>query len=129
METRGISFAEVLRLEEDMAELIIADRSELNPEMVLALQEHLFNRFRTPLRLLVNRKYRFTFTFEGQAAFASMPLVNATAFLVKHPLDVLSSKVMISTPRAKPWCAKHFEERRQALQWLDGFSNKTRQAS
>lgn len=118
MERDELPFATIVKHEPDLAELIVADRVELDSDKVNRIHHYLLEHFQTPVRLLVNRQTRFLFSYEGQQQFAAIPEIRATAFWASHPLTELSCQVWLATPRPLPWNAKVFNEREMALQWL-----------
>ena len=93
MDLHELSFAKIIILRDDIAEVMINDGIEMNPGMVDQYHDFLLSHLRSPFALLINKVNAYTYSFEAQQKLASFP-------------------------RDEDWNISIFPDHDQALGWL-----------
>lgn len=118
MEITELSFAKIIKLDADMAEVIVNDGIEYDMDMLEEYHAWICNNMQTPSCILVNKVNDYTYTFEVQRKLAAIPEIRAIAHLVYSRASKLATQAMIDLPKVAPWNTNIFHDRESALQWL-----------
>lgn len=120
-----LSFLQIFLLREDIAEVIVNEKVELNSRMVKEYHEFLLTHLSSPFSLLINKKNNYTYSDEAQQALGSLNELNSLSFLVYDEIAELSIKSLaVGMPRQEPWNMQIFTKRDEALAWLVSEQNK-----
>lgn len=118
MDLYELSYAKIIILQEDIAEVIINDEVVINAAMVKQYHEFLRSNLTSPFSLLINKINSYTYDFDAQTELATIPEINAMAVVAYNRITELSTESLASFPRSKKWNLEIFLNRNDALAWL-----------
>ena len=118
MELHELSFAKIIILREDIAEVIVNDGVEMNVEMVDEYHDFLLTHMQAPFSLLVNKINAYTYDFEAQKKLCVLEEINVMAAVVYKLVTEISTETMVAFPREIKWNLKIFSNRDEAYAWL-----------
>ena len=113
-----LSFAKIIVLRDDIAEVIINDAVVMNAAMVEQYHEFLRSILTSPFSLLINKINAYTYDFEAQLELATIGEINAMAVVAYNRITELTTESLASYPRSKKWNLQIFMNRNDALAWL-----------
>jgi len=119
MDKRALSFATIIPLRNDIAEVIVDEGVELDLDMVREYHRYLLANFNSPFSLLVNKIHAYTYTFEAQLNLATLEEINVMAVVAYNRATKVSTENLAnSIPRQIEWNLRIFNERSSAVSWL-----------
>ena len=118
MQLHELSFAKIIILEDDIAEVIINDGVEMNENMVDTYHEFLITHLSAPCFLLVNKINSYTYDFPAQIKLGTIEQIGAMAVVAYNRTTEIATNTLASYPRDKKWNIQIFSDRDSALQWL-----------
>lgn len=113
-----LPFGQIIKLREDIAEVIINEGIEMDLNMVNQYHEWLLSHLKSPFSILVNKVNSYTYDFEAQMALGTLKEINVMAVVVYNNAAKFSTEDLASRPRIKDWNISIFSNREQALTWL-----------
>ena len=113
-----LSFAKIIVLQDDIAEVIINDAVVMNTAMVEQYHEFLRSILTSPFSLLINKINSYTYDFDAQIGLATIAEINAMAVVAYSRITELTTETLASYPRSKKWNLQIFMNRNDALAWL-----------
>jgi len=113
-----LSFAKIIVLQDDIAEVIINDAVVMNTAMVEQYHEFLRSILTSPFSLLINKINSYTYDFDAQIELATIAEINAMAVVAYSRITELTTETLASYPRSKKWNLQIFMNRDDALAWL-----------
>jgi hypothetical protein len=113
-----LSFAKIIVLRDDIAEVIINDAVVMNAAMVEQYHAFLRSILTSPFSLLINKINAYTYDFEAQLELATIGEINAMAVVAYSRITELTTETLASYPRSKKWNLQIFMNRDDALAWL-----------
>ena len=113
-----LSYAKIIILQDDIAEVIINDGVVMNVVMVKHYHEFLRLHLTPPFSLLINKVNTYTYDFNAQVELATIAEINAMAVVVYKRITELTTEALASYPRSKKWNLEMFFNRNDALEWL-----------
>ena len=113
-----LSYAKIIVLQEDIAEVIINDSVVINTAMVKQYHEFLRSNLTSPFSLLINKINSYTYDFNAQIELATIAEINAMAVVAYNRITELTTESLASYPRNKKWNLELFMNRNDALAWL-----------
>jgi len=113
-----LSFAKIIVLRDDIAEVIINDAVVMNAAMVEQYHEFLRSILTSPFSLLINKINSYTYDFDAQIELATIGEINAMAVVAYNRITELTTESLASYPRSKKWNLQIFMNRNDALAWL-----------
>ncbi|VAW59807.1 hypothetical protein MNBD_GAMMA08-1399 [hydrothermal vent metagenome] len=125
MTTHTLSFGTITLLQKDIAEVIVNDGVEMNLEMVETYHQFLLENMPESFSLLINKKNAYTYSFEAQLQLATLTQINSMAVLVYSNISAAATKNLATMPRAIPWKLEVFNDRKNAIKWLQKKQNYT----
>ena len=125
MKLHELSFAKIIILQDDIAEVIINEGVEMDEPMVDAYHAFLREHLSPPIYLLVNKINAYSYDFNAQMKLATIDEIAAMAVVAYSRTTHLATDGLLKFPRKKQWNLKIFSDRESALQWL--LSYKTDQ--
>jgi hypothetical protein len=121
-----LGFGKIIRLEEDIAEVIIDKGIEMDLAMVNEYHNFLITHLKTPFSLLINKVNPYTYTFAAQRKLATIPQIRTMAVVTNNPISEKMTLSLVRIPRDREWHIKLFRDRDLALQWLRDDRDKPR---
>ena len=118
MSFHELSFAKIILLEENIAEVIINEGIEIDNKMVTEYHDFLLRHLSAPFYLLINKINSYTYTFDAQIKIASLPQIKAMAVISYNRITEIATRDLASIPRDNEWNIQIFPDRDTALQWL-----------
>ena len=118
MEQHRLSFSTAIKLDGDLAEFINDDGVEIRVAMVDEYHQWLRQHLSNPCLVLVNKRNRYTYTFDAQQEIGSIKEIKAIAFVTYDKASTVVTELLSSIPRARQWNSRTFHDREQALAWL-----------
>ena len=118
MDLYDLSYAKIIILQDDIAEVIINDAVIMNAEMVKHYHEFLRSHLTSPFSLLINKVNKYTYDFNAQLELATIAEINAMAVIAYNRITELTTESLASYPRSKKWNLEIFLNRNDALAWL-----------
>ena len=120
MKTHQLSFAKIIIIKDNLAEVIVDDGVLIDLKKVGEYHEFLLTHLRAPFSLLVNKKHSYTYTFKAQTEIASLNQIKAMAVVVEGFNAKKSTDFLISMNNmSSVWNIQTFMLREEALVWLE----------
>ena len=120
MKTHQLSFAKIIIIKDNLAEVIVDDGVLIDLKKVGEYHEFLLTHLRAPFSLLVNKKHSYTYTFKAQIEIASLNQIKAMAVVVEGFNAKKSTDFLISMNNmSRSWNIQTFMLREEALVWLE----------
>ncbi|MCV6606393.1 MAG: hypothetical protein OIF34_13915 [Porticoccaceae bacterium] len=117
---------EIIKLADDLAEIIVAEGVQVSAAMVDKSERVLKEKFSCPCRILITRHYSYHYTFEAQQRVADLECVHSIAILSNSRSGEITARIIKMFPGKGSWKVNFFSDRESALSWLD--ERKTTQA-
>ena len=118
MDLHELSFAKIILLHDDVAEVMINDGVEMNAEMVKQYHDFLISHLQPPFSLLINKINSYTYDFQAQLQLATIKEINAMAVVSYNRATKITTETLASYPRSETWNIQIFSDRNEALDWL-----------
>lgn len=129
MEIFELGFAKIIRLRDDIAEVIVAQNVEMNEATVDLYHAFLIAHLRGPFSLLINKLNAYTYSFDAQMKLATITQIHAMAVVAYNRKSMLSTQSLSNDlPRETKWNLQLFSEREPALAWLIAEQEAIRKA-
>lgn len=119
MELHQLSFGKAIKLDEDLAEIIVDESVVMNIKMVDEYHDWISSHLKDPCFLLINKVNSYTYTFDAQLKIATLPQIKAMAVVVYSSLSKITTQSLSEYPREKDWNVNIFNNRDDALSWLE----------
>ncbi|MCF7561313.1 hypothetical protein L3X39_11760 [Sabulilitoribacter multivorans] len=119
MKSYKLSFATVLILKNNLAEVIVDDGIEMNTTHAKEYLNFLSNNLEAPYSLIINRKHSYTYTFEAQKLIVNNPKVRNLAVVVASSSGLMASKSILNLNKDNGWNTKFFRTREDAVSWMN----------
>ncbi|MGS2723546.1 hypothetical protein ACVBEJ_07350 [Porticoccus sp. GXU_MW_L64] len=108
----------IIKLADDLAEVIVSEGMEVTAAMVDECGELLEQHFSCPCRVLINRKNSYHYNFDAQQRLADLESVSSVAVLAYNGAGEIAAKIVRMFPGKGSWRVNIFYDRRSALEWL-----------
>jgi len=119
MDLYELSFAKIIILRDDVAEVIINEGVEMDARMVEQYHNFLLSHLCNPFSVLINKVNSYTYDFEAQLILGTLKEINKIAVVAYNRVTKISTERLASDiPRKIEWNMKIFENRKEALAWL-----------
>ena len=119
MELHELPFAKIIILEDNLAEVVIDEGVIMNVEMVDQYHDFLLSHLRVPFSLLINKVNSYTYDFDAQNKLATLKEIQEMAVVAYTRIIELTTDALASQPREVEWNLKIFNNRDEALAWLN----------
>lgn len=129
MERHRLSFCNVIKLNDDLAEFIVDEGVEFNLARVNEYHAWIEANMRSPYLILVNKLNAYTYDFAAQQKVGALPGIKAVAFVVYSNTSKMITQIMLSMPRDADWDYQFFGNRDDALNWLENLRGTVAPAS
>jgi hypothetical protein len=119
MKTHVLSFGTITLLRPDLAEVIVNEGIEMDMDMVDEYHMFVSELLAEPCGTLINKKNRYTYTFEAQLAIATLEKIKASAVVVYSETSRISTDALLKLPTHLQQNIKMFSNRDAGLRWLE----------
>lgn len=119
MELHELPFVKIIKLSDDIAEVIVNEGVEYNLDMVDEYHDWVEKNMANPCYMLVNKLNSYSYTFEVQQKLGTLEQIRAIAFVAYTRTGKLSLEALSRVPKTAHWNSKIFDNRNDALQWLE----------
>ena len=119
MEIHQLSFGKAIKLDTDLAEIIVNESVVMNIDMVDEYHDWIGKHLDNPCFLLINKVNAYTYTFDAQLKIGTLPQIRAMAVVVYNRMSKLTTQNLSEYPREKDWNIHIFDNRDEALAWLE----------
>lgn len=119
MEQYRLSFCNAIKLNANLAEFIVDEGVELNLARVDEYHDWIETNLQSPYLLLVHKLNAYHYDFAAQQKVSTLPGIKAVAFVVYSNISKTVTQIMLSMPREAEWDYRIFDNREQALSWLE----------
>lgn len=113
-----LSFAKIIILREDIAEVIVNESVEIDVEMVEQFHHFLITRLTPPFSVIINKLNPYSYSFSAQQTLGSLHELRAIAIIVYSNISKLSAESMAAIPKKINWNIKIFTDRDEAIAWV-----------
>ena len=127
MDLHELSFAKIIILRKDIAEVIVNDGIEMNETMVDEYHNFLLSHLQAPFSLLINKVNAYTYDFNAQKKLATIEEIHAMAVVAYNRITKITTQSLASFPRDHKWNMEVFSGRDTALHWLTSKQDSARQ--
>lgn len=114
-----LSFCKINAISDTVAEIIVNDGIEVTMMMVEEYHRWITENLSEPVGLLINKINKYTYTFEAQMNIANLPQIKAMAVVTYSNIAKVSTDSLNNLPREKKWNLQMFDDRDDALEWLE----------
>jgi len=118
MDLHELSFAKIIILRNDIAEVIVNDEVEMDLKMVDEYHNFLLSHLQPPFSLLINKLNSYSYSFDAQEKLANLNEINAMAVVVYKNITKESTEALVDLKTDGIWNLKIFPNRDDALNWL-----------
>lgn len=126
MKSYRLSFATILILEKNLAEVIIDEGIIMDEIMVDEYHDFLLSNLSAPFSLLINKKHCYSYTFEAQKMICNLKEIHLIAVVVTTNGALMSTQTLIKINEKNNWNVELFQERDMALEWIYSFNSYSR---
>ncbi len=114
-----LSFAKLIIIRDDVAELIVNEAIEVDLSMIEEYHNLLLSIFNSSFSVLVNKINSYSYTFEAQRQIPALKLIHATDVLTYNNMtEVTTTELTKMSSQGKKWNMKMFSDRDKAIAWL-----------
>lgn len=118
MKSCRLSFGEIVLISDSLAEVIVDEGIVMDEVKIDEYHDFLLTHLKSSFGLLVNKKYSYTYTFVAQKAIIGLQEVKAIAVVANTSGSVMSTETVININDNDNVNIKIFQERENALVWL-----------
>lgn len=118
MDLYELSFAKIIILRDDIAEVMINEGVQMDLNMVQQYHNFLLSHLRAPFSLLINKVNAYTYDFDAQEQLATLEEINVMAVVAYNRVTEIVTETLAAYPRAVEWNLEIFSNREEALAWL-----------
>jgi len=118
-----LSFAKIIIIRNNLAEVLVNEGVEINMDMVEEYHNFLCSNLMAPFYLLINKINTYSYDFEAQKCIATLPEIEAMAVVSYNRVTSITTESLSSFPRGTEWNIKIFEDRNEAIEWLTDIQN------
>lgn len=118
MNLHQLSFAKIIIIRNDLAEVISNEGIELTVDMLKELYHFLDMNLELPCSLLINKVNSYNYSFDALEYFGVYKEIKATAIVVYNQVAEAVSKYSADFTRDQAWNTTIFKSRESALEWL-----------
>jgi len=119
MERHRLSFCNAIKLDDNLAEFIVDEGVEFNQARVDEYHAWIEANLQRPYLVLVHKLNAYHYDFTAQRKVGTLPGIKAVAFVVYSNISKMVTQVMLSMPRDADWAYSIFDNRDEALSWLE----------
>jgi len=118
MELYKLSFAKVIVLESNLAEVIVDEGVNIDIEMVDEIHHCLLSIFTHSFLLLINKTNSYSTQLDALIKFGALPVLNKIAVFAPNKMAKLSADFAADIPSSAELDIQVFTNRDDAFSWL-----------
>jgi len=118
MELHELSFAKIIILQDDIAEIRVNNDIEINIEIVDEYHRFLLSHLQPPFSLLINKLNSYSYSFEALQQLQTFKEINKIAVVAYNRITAQTTELLASYPRDTDWDLEIFSNRDEAFNWL-----------
>ena len=118
MDVHQISFARIVLLGDDLAEVTVNSGVDISLTMVNEIHAALLSLFDHSFSLLINKTNAYSTQLDALIHFGTLPTLNKIAIFAPNKLAQMSADFSANIPSASLLTIEVFTERDAALAWL-----------
>lgn len=118
MDLYVLPFVKIIKLSEDIAEVIVNEGVEYTLEMAEQYHQWIRDNMAHPCYVLVNRLNSYSYTFPVQQRLGTIPEIRAIALVTYNRSSELAAESIQNIPKSRLWNSRIFKGRDDALLWL-----------
>lgn len=119
MTLHELSFGKIIIICDDIAEIIVDTGVEIDLNMVDEFHDFLLSHLVSPFSVLINRINTYSHSFDAQMKIGTLEELNVIAIAVYSRASELSTNAIAVYPRKKNWNHRIFDNREEALEWIE----------
>lgn len=123
MKSLRLSFATILVLGPNLAEVIIDEGIIMDEIMVVEYHDILLTNFTAPFSLIINKQNCYSYTFEAQKTICNLKEIHLIAVIANTSGALMATETLIKINEQNNWNIEVFKERDVALKWISSFNN------
>lgn len=123
MKSLRLSFATIYILEKNLAEVIIDEDTLMGEVMVDEFHDVLLSNLSAPFSIIINKKNRYSYTFEAQKTICNLKEIHLIAVIVTTHGALMSTETLIKINEHNNWNIELFKDKEEALKWIYSFDN------
>ena len=115
-----LSFCIISKLSDDIAEIVIKEGVEVTEVMLFDVEQWISKNLHTPAYVVMNKIFSHSYTFKAQIYLANLKNIKAMATVCYDNVSQATTMLMQSTTTYNmSWKMQVFDDRNEALQWID----------
>ncbi|TYA66022.1 hypothetical protein [Seonamhaeicola marinus] len=118
MKSYKLTFGSIIKLENNLAEVIVDEGIEMDENSVQEFHDFLLQNLTVPFSLLINRKNSYSYTFKAQRLIGKLEEIKAIAVVIATSGALMSTETLINLNKDSDWNIYVFQKRDKALEWL-----------
>ena len=119
MELYELSFVKLIKIRDDLVEVIVNDGIEYDEKMLGVYHGWLLKNMAHPCYVMVNKINDYTYTFDVQRAIGGLSEIGAIAQVVYSRGSEIAMESLLEISEKMPEKTRIFYNRDDALAWLD----------
>lgn len=113
-----ISFAKIITLDNDLAEVIVNEGVDIDLKMVEEIHHALLSIFSSHFSLLINKKNSYSTQLDALMTFGQLAVIEKIAVFAPNKMAKLSADFSATIPSSSALNIEVFTHRDDALAWL-----------
>ncbi len=118
MKNHNITFGNIIKLNNNLAEIIVNEGVEMCEFKVKELHDYLLQNLSAPFSLLINKKNPYSYTFKAQKLIGKLKEIKTIAVVIGTGGALMSTETLINLNKDVDWNIYVFQERTKALEWI-----------
>ena len=116
--THNIGFADIIILEEDLAEIIVHQNIEIDDDMVNQIHDTLLSNLTSPFSVSVNKINEYSFDFNALSKIWNLEDIISVAVICYNETAQLTASYISSIHREKTLNIETFATRIECMDWI-----------
>ena len=126
MEIFELSFVKIIKLDDDLAEVIVNEGVNYDLDMLNDYHDWIRQNMKHPCYILVNRINTYAYTFDAIQKLGTIEEIKAIGMVVYTRASKVAAETLREFPKNRPWNSQIFNSRDDALAWLSSEREKTK---
>ncbi len=112
-------FCMISTLNEHCAEIVFKNGVDVTSRMLDEIQDWINNNIKSPVRIIINKIFSYSYTFDAQLQLPSLSNNVATAVVCYNDMSEKTTMILHTTTNHQSWNMKIFYDRGEALNWIN----------
>jgi hypothetical protein len=121
VELYELPFVKLIKLGDDTLEVIVNEGVDYSVEMAAQYHAWVRSNMADPCFVMVNRINSYSYTYEVRQKLGSLEQIKAIAMVAYTRISQLSAESVLKGTRLTPLNSKIFNNREEALSWLESL--------